>query len=161
MIFMKRRAQRGHDPDLTNLTINKYNYLPHDGDWERDGNAIGGNVHINELCFAFNLGTVVARDKFKSFCRGLANNKSIERLGIYCCCFGGEIFTMLVPFFQQNSNLRCFVIDSGSVAGNCASMLSDSLTRFNTLREFDPALKNPRHPRAGAKMSANRHHAHK
>ena len=108
-----RRQIESNDPDLTNLTINtysdKYNYLPHDGDWERDGNAIGGNVHINELCFAFNLGTVVARDKFESFCRGLANNESIEKLGIGCCAlFGGEIFTMLCPFFEKNCNLYCY-----------------------------------------------------
>ena len=51
-----RRQIKSNDPDLTNLTIEKDNYLPHDGDWERDGKGIGRNEHIKELCFAFKHG---------------------------------------------------------------------------------------------------------
>ena len=62
-----RRQIESNDPDLTNLTINKNNYRPHDGDWERDGQGIGNNEHMKELSLgglaSSDLGNAVARDK--------------------------------------------------------------------------------------------------
>ena len=134
-----RSQIESNDPDLTKLNIDARNpdFIPPDGDWARDGNAIGGNVHIKGLCFGIDLGNVVARDKFESFCAGLACNKSVEELFIRCNLFGGEIFTMLSPFFEQNSNLCCLVIYGGfHNLPNGVRFLSESLLRFNTLREF-------------------------
>ena len=108
----ERRKIEGNDPDLTELNMG--NYLPPDGDWERDGKGVGRNTHIKKLRFGSNLVDYVQvrREQFESFCEGLACNKSIEKVVIWCCgLFGGEIFTMLGPFFDRNSNLRCLYLD--------------------------------------------------
>ena len=41
---------------------------------------------------------------------------------------------MLLPFFEQNSNLRCLMVGFG---GCSTRLLSESLSRFSTLREFE------------------------
>jgi len=43
------------------------------------------------------------------FCKGLAANSSIQRLYVYAS--GGNIFSLLNPFFKQNPNLSHLVID--------------------------------------------------
>ena len=108
-----RSQIESNDPDLTKLTIDTRNpdFIPPDGDWARDGKAMGRNEHIKEICFSSDLGTVVSRDKLATFCSGLACNKSVEKIFIRCCqLFGGEIFNVLSPFFEQNSNLRCLTL---------------------------------------------------
>ena len=139
-----RRQIESNDPDLIKLTINTYNhnYIPYDGDWARDGKGIGRNEHIKELHFGFNLGIVArrhgGRDNFEAFCAGLAGNKSIKRLDIFCCeIFGGKIFNMLVPFFQQNSNLHHLRVCGGYQQPYGVRFLSESLSIFDNLRGFD------------------------
>ena len=121
-----RRKIEGNDPDVTELNLSSDDYLPPDGDWEPYGKGIGRNTHIKKLCFGFGSNLVddvqVRREQFESFCEGLACNKSIERLEIYCCgLFDGEIFDMLGPFFDRNSNLRCLYLDFDEGRGNAAS----------------------------------------
>ena len=148
-VVIERRKLRqrieSNDPNLTKLTIDTRsidylpNYLPHDGDWARDGEGIGRNEHIKELCFGSGMASAVGRTDFEAFCSGLACNKTIEKMSIHCCeLFGGEIFNMLSPFFQQNGNLHHFMF-CGSVrsAPNAVLLLSESLSRFNTLREIE------------------------
>ena len=143
-----RRQFESNYPKLDKLTIGtnvRCNlYLPHDGDWERDGKSIGKNTNIKHLGFG-SLREHVSRDEFEAFCKGLACNQSIERLEIHCCTlFGGEIFNMLGPFLEQNSNLRCLSL-FGSL-GRVANTAAEILSRFNTLKEFlylgGPEAKN-------------------
>ena len=139
-----RRQIENNDPDLKELVIGRdryqVKYHPPDGDWTRDGKAIGSNLHIKELRFAYNtFDKDVRRDNVEAFCEGLANNKSIERLRIdQCECFGGEILNIISPLLEQNPNLCCLAVrwDFAS-ALNVARRLSELLSRFNTLREFD------------------------
>ena len=151
-----RRKIEDNDPDLTELIMG--NYLPPDGDWERAGKGIGRNTHIKELCFGSNIvdDVQVRREQFESFCEGLARNKSIEKLLIWCCgLFGGEIFDMIGPFFDRNSNLRCLYLDFDEGRGNAASsvrLLSTSLARFNTLEEFECKYGNNLQGDIGAEM---------
>ena len=141
-----RRQIESNDPKLNKLTISDVglsdSYHPHDGDWERDGNGIGSNEHIKELWFGRTQNVI--REKFEAFCRGIACNKSISILKISCCAlFDGDIFNLLTPFFEQNINLRSLTLDidlrSLMLDGlpNAVRLLSASLTRFNTLREFE------------------------
>ena len=137
-----RRQIESNDPKLNKLTISDVglsgSYHPHDGDWERDGNGIGSNEHIKELWFGNLDHTHVIREKFEAFCRGIACNKSINLLTICCrALFDGDIFNLLTPFFEQNINLRSLTLDGLHNAPNAVRLLSASLTRFNTLREFE------------------------
>ena len=64
---------------------------------------------IKELCFSDDSIGKITRDEFEEFCRGLVSNKSIELLKVQCgTLFGGEIFTMLSPFLEQNCNI-CYL----------------------------------------------------
>ena len=133
-----RRQIESNDPELGKLTIDYYNYYPHDGNWERDGLGIGRNTHIKELHFASHLHSVVDRGQFEAFCRGLACNKSIEELSTWCSkLFGGEIFNNLTQFFEQNSNLHRLSVGNFGNAPNSVRLLSESLTKFSSLQEFE------------------------
>ena len=50
--------------------------------------------------------------------------------------YGGEIFNFLIPFFEQSNNLRCLRVGVGFGNANYVRFLSESLSRFNTLKEF-------------------------
>ena len=53
------------------------------------------------------------RDVLEPFLRGVSSNKSIREMGFYIMdLLGGEMFTMLGPFFKNNSNLTTIVINS-------------------------------------------------
>ena len=132
-----------NDPELKKLTIGPSNYLPPDGDWERVGQGIGRNEHIKELRFGERfIEDATHRAEFKSFCEGLACNNSVEQLEIECDqLFDGEIFEILTPFFEQNSNLcslkvKIRVIRTHNLVMQSVRFLSAALLRFNTLKEF-------------------------
>ena len=139
----KIRGQiESNDAGLVELTVSQANYYPLDGDWERDGKGIGRNTHIKELYFGTSfLDNAPQRAEFESFCEGFVGNKSIERLEIWCGqLFGGDIFNMLSPFFEQNHNLRCLKVgwgDGGTSNEKSGRLLSESLRRLNNLREFE------------------------
>ena len=142
-----RRRIEENDPKLVKLAIyigESYTecdmYRPHDGDWERDGKSVGRSIHIKELVLGDH--DSVSRHEYEVFCEGMAANKSIERLKIWNDVLsGGEIYSMMCPFFEQNSNLRCLRVGFHTLAGRFCDasvrLLSESLTRFNTLREFE------------------------
>ena len=106
---LKIRCQlEDNDPDLDKLSVCRYFYYPPDRDWEGDGKVIGRNAQIKELRLGAGLRDFVLREEIDAFCRGVSCNKPIERLNVYCNqLFGGEIFNILLPFFEQN---RTFVV---------------------------------------------------
>lgn len=97
-----RRQFEENDPQLTVLTIGyqagytqgKF-YFPPDDNWERDGIAIGRNTQITQLYIESDIDRCADRDEFEAFCRGIANNNSIQRLRINYC--GLWIFSLFSP----------------------------------------------------------------
>ena len=86
--------------------------------------------------------SLVSREDFEAFCGGFACNESVEILKIECRgLLDAEMFSLLGPFFNENSNLRRLTISgSDGFSGGlrkCSSSLLDALTKFNSLREFE------------------------
>ena len=151
-----RRQFEENDPQLTVLTIgykrritqlevpSKF-YFPPDDNWERDGIAIGRNTQITQLYIESEIDRCADRDEFEAFCRGIANNNSIQTLRINCCgLYNGDIFTMLTPFFVKNNNLRLLSlcerfdheIGSGADVSQIVRSCKLALSKFDTLTEF-------------------------
>lgn len=73
--YKKIRGQiESNYPKLNKLTIGNDYYLPPDGDWGRDGAAVGTNTHIKELRFylmhVYLMHDRVRRDELEAFCGG-------------------------------------------------------------------------------------------
>jgi len=77
------------------------------------GYFIGKNDHLKHLyfrdCDAMNI------DVIKPFFSGVSRNKSIASLDFRMDQLDGEIFTLLEPFFKNNSNLITLSIDEGDL----------------------------------------------
>ena len=72
------------------------------------GYFIGKNQHLGVLDMSMFVPTSGAsvRDVLVPFFRGVSRNKSIREIGFYSMdLLGGEMFTMLTPFFRNNHNL--------------------------------------------------------
>ena len=83
----------------------------HDMGWL--GYFVGKNDHLQKLVMTSFTPTSEAsvRDVLEPFLRGVCCNKSIPKIGfVGMDLLGGEVFTMLGPFFQ-NCNLTIAVID--------------------------------------------------
>ena len=100
-----RRQIEGNDPELNTLYIDKYNYLPPDGDWERDGKSIGRNDHIRELRFGEYEGINMGEDDFVAFYAGLSRNRSIQKLGLMFCSISDADAVTLAPSLGGNGAL--------------------------------------------------------
>ena len=86
-------------------------YYPHDGDFVRDGAAIGANQHLK--CLQFTRNYVVPLRSYKKFFQGVAKNRSIEVLA-FDRNFdhgGGEAFQILTEFFVHNKNFRELIVN--------------------------------------------------
>ena len=86
--------------------------LPSDMGWL--GYFVGQNDHLKNLFihpFTPTSGASV-RDVIVPFLRGVNRNKSIRQIG-FCAIdlLGGDLFTMLGPFFQNNYNLTVITIN--------------------------------------------------
>lgn len=126
------------DDWLTRLFIDKYGskYQPPDGDWERDGAAIGMNTHLQLLGVYTYPSTNVDMLKFFS---GAASNKSIINLYFRGCdLYNGFIFSTLLPIFDRRPNkLQYLSVINCSMESGTINMLAYVLTRFNTLKRFE------------------------
>ena len=70
------------------------------------GYFVGKNEHLRKL----NIRSF--RDVIEPFLRGVNRNKSIREIGFYDVdLLGGEMFTMLTPFFQNTYNLTTIIIN--------------------------------------------------
>ena len=70
-------------------------------DWKRLGQAMRNNLHVKILEFDDFPSGLQHDTMFPEFCRGLADNRSIEELVLDCHLLEG----MLSPFIEQNNNL--------------------------------------------------------
>eukprot|EP00579_Thalassiosira_antarctica_P030532 CAMPEP_0202030048 /NCGR_PEP_ID=MMETSP0905-20130828/64294_1 /ASSEMBLY_ACC=CAM_ASM_000554 /TAXON_ID=420261 /ORGANISM="Thalassiosira antarctica, Strain CCMP982" /LENGTH=476 /DNA_ID=CAMNT_0048593833 /DNA_START=1937 /DNA_END=3367 /DNA_ORIENTATION=+ len=143
-----KRQVESDDPDLVELKIRRRgydfshandddSYFPHADDWERDGEIIGRNTHLKVLEFS-TLNGGVAKEDVEKFFRGVANNRSIQKLRLYDCnLFGGELFSILIPFFKSNRNFECLEISCCVLERDGIDLLASVLVEFDSLKEFE------------------------
>lgn len=104
-----------NDPSITQLEITGNTYMPKCDNWAVLGSAIGRNTHIKELVVGGSFDNVhVAIDDLLDFFRGMVTNKSITKLKLVIDAhfYGGEIFTILFPFFHSNPSLDHLEIEN-------------------------------------------------
>jgi hypothetical protein len=125
-----------NNPVLLNFSIDK-GYNPPSCGWEVLGESIGRNTMLKELYIDYEpLSELGMR-----FFRGLAKNRSIKELTLYCrsrAC--GEILLYLTPFFMNNKSFESLDISYF----NCSNVPSEGrfdsleyvLEQFNGLKEL-------------------------
>jgi len=113
-------------------TFNELSLLIHGRtyDWKRLGEAIRNNTYIKVLtCGGLPFG-LQHNTLFQEFCRGLADNKSIEELRVGCNLLDG----MLSPFIEQNHNLRTLHVYRGHYQN--ITVLCETLSKSSSLQKF-------------------------
>jgi Ran GTPase-activating protein (RanGAP) involved in mRNA processing and transport len=124
-------------PNCIELEIGNDGYLPHVGDWERDGASIGRNTKLREVALNFSSGGEVAKEDLENFFHGLAANRSIKILTFTdCTLFNGEIFSILIPFFNHNQSFGSLVIEGCEMRPGFPRKLASALGEFDSLKEF-------------------------
>ena len=90
-----QRQLASNDPKRARLAVSTIV-----GDWGRLRTYIGRNTTLKELdCSLLNGDEITKRD-FNKFFRGVAYNRSIQKLLFdRCDLYGGEIFSILVTLF--------------------------------------------------------------
>ena len=103
-----------NDPSITQLEIAAGTYMPKCDNWAVLGSAIGRNTHIKELVVGNFDDVHVAIDDLLDFFRGMVTNKSITKLKLVIDAdfYGGEIFSILVPFFHSNPSFDHLEIEN-------------------------------------------------
>ena len=160
-----------NDPDVAGLTISDTDdFMDLDMTDETDqqyklaviGRAISKNTHLRELAINRH------RHGLKCFFNLLARNRSIEHLTINMVKPADadvDIISILAPFFEHNTNLRCIEIQYTTIACNASTFLSalsksgtsrlerlclqstyfqdiKAAALFNALNQFIPGLRN-------------------
>jgi len=138
-----RKIER-NDPSFTTLEIN----TEMEDNWEELGTAIGRNTHLKELILNNDNGEDILANKFRDFARGLAFNRSIQKLSI-----GGwdhsdyvareEAWEHLIHFFINNEALCSLELESRWDVGNHRELVS-ALRRFASLKEVNLYNHYPR-----------------
>ncbi len=124
-----RRLQR-NDPDVVGLTIDEGEF------WiEGAGAIIGNNTCLTTLLIVTNNDEWEEDSWLHELCRGLSHNRSIEWFSLDTneCLVELEIFPILVPFLENNQNLRCITLVDFTNPQTLISMVS-VLTKCKHLR---------------------------
>ena len=144
-----RRIKRNKVDDSNELFIQ--NHYDRVGDYRPEGAYdmrwlgyfVGKNDYLKNLYmrpFEPNTGSSV-RDAIEPFFRGISSNKSIQTIKFFggIDLLGGELFTMLTPFFQNNYNLTNITIydcDFGDEGGRLFALAIGSCTN-KSLKKLD------------------------
>ena len=114
-----------NDPSITQLEITDNTYMPKCDNWAVLGSAIGRNIHIKELVVGSFVDVHVAIDDLLDFFRGMVTNKSITKLKLVMDAnfYGGEIFTILIPFFHSNPLFDHLEIENRKYLLSCVPSL--------------------------------------
>ena len=102
-----------NDPDLDGLMLTGSDWI--DG----AGRVFGDNTSLNRVCIFDARGD---KTWLKDLYRGLSRNRTIENFSLESsslCKSDPDIFSLLSPFFEHNSNLRCIdvsLLNLGSFA---------------------------------------------
>ena len=121
-----------NNPDVTSLRVkvgdNNIGFrLAGNEEWERDaGVSIGGNTHLKKLCVE--LSPMIIEGSFKSFCKGLSSNRSIETLTFERGYLFEDTFAILSPFFERNKCLSNIEFIGCEIIGNGIHLLSKALS---------------------------------
>mmetsp|Transcript_14965 Transcript_14965/g.31719 ORF Transcript_14965/g.31719 Transcript_14965/m.31719 type:complete len:431 (+) Transcript_14965:90-1382(+) len=131
--------------DYTKLDISG-DYRPSNNDWETAGWLIGQKDNLTELRLGrlWDYSGEITRGVLEPLWKGIAQNTSITKLVLdkYHLFGGAKFFTILLVFFEQNTNLESLVIcsttndinDKGAKAlGKCLER-SKSLTHFKIIK---------------------------
>ena len=138
-----------NSPKLTSLAIGEDSpYFPgcdmdddEEEQWEAAGKYIAKHKYLTELSFGYFGG--VTTWSSKGMCKGLAHNKSIRRLKLCSdSMWEHNHLTSLLPFLQQNGNLRELILMPEEYAKlkfgpKGILMVSVTLMKFNSLTSFE------------------------
>jgi hypothetical protein len=116
--------------------------------WEELGTAVGRNTHLKELKLNNDYGEDIPANNFRDFVRGLAFNRSIQKLSI-----GGwdhsdyvareEAWEHLIQFFINNEALCSLELELRWDVGNHRELVS-ALRMFASLKEVNLYNHYPR-----------------
>ena len=99
------------------------------------GYFVGKNSYLKALNIRhFNQPSGLSvKDVMQPFLRGVSNNKSIQALNLTNSpLLGGEIFTMLAPFFKNNYQLAYITINQCDFEDNGANLFASALKSCTT-----------------------------
>jgi hypothetical protein len=107
-------------------------------DWERLGNAIGNNTQLREITFShFGVHGATETEHMLKFLRGVALNRSIQKLSLFRCNIPDEKFwDAIALFFMQNQSLENLELMSCTGRGMSHPALALTLHKFHTLKKF-------------------------
>jgi len=139
---------RNNDPKVTSLEVsfggtlyNNNHICANTVDWEKEGRYISENKHIKYLFICGSVSTNEQDiDNCKVFYRAVACNTSIRHLFLKECCFDmGEMLTILMPFFDRNSNsLVTLELNNFQDCGGYkrVDLLINALSKCTSLQRF-------------------------
>ena len=137
-----------NDPKLHSLSVyfatdDDEEEFVHSVNWEVEGKCIGESTHVKKINFdvRYEYLDEGERNNFEAFCRGVANNRSIETLSIIDSDLPEvETFASMCPFFEYNDNLREIIIPDCYIGGERTRLLAGALSRRcnkSSLRKID------------------------
>lgn len=126
---------QSNDPSLTELILGTYDdeFVPND--WALAGDCIGKNTHLEDLSIDLPKESVTEA-QFQALCRGLAHNRSIQKVTVLQHPFNGREYNMMLPFFQNNPSLLGLVIGDNCIDAEAdresTEVLAYILQKFGT-----------------------------
>lgn len=126
-----------YDPTLVSLTVGPGYYQPNDDEWEGVGESIGQHKHLKDLRI-FRTHT----DDIEMLFRGFAENTSIQTLRFtQCNFFRGEIFNVMLSFFENNHNFESLIFYY--CCFESMRFLASALSQFDSLESFSLVFVRP------------------
>ena len=125
---------RDKDPTLTGLDISVYQNI----DWENDGIYIAENKNLKSLYLSGYSREQPNKENVNSLLRAISCNRSIR-----CVNFDnnigdtGDMIRIIMPFFQNNTNLRTLHVSQLEMDDESVQLLSSALTSCGSLRRLD------------------------
>ena len=141
---------QNNDPAVTSAQVYwKKGTFVNTVDWEKQADALAnntplksfklqvlGNVSGNTVSYRPN-GYNVNRANFEAFCKGLANNRTIEWLNIQIMSLPANLMDMLSPMIEHNPNLCQLEMNTCEMNYAACRVLTSALSR----RENKSSLK--------------------
>ena len=125
------RSLKENDPDLLEVVVvhksgdfrvGNYYYCPQNArDFGWLGYFIGKSTNLKKLYLWSNPFQLFISNAVELFCRGVNSNRSVLRIYFYKMeLSGGEIFRLLGPFLENNSNLSELGVEECTLGPGCA-----------------------------------------
>ena len=107
------------------------------------GHYLGNNTSLRELRFDFKLGDPglfekVIEKEIDVFTKGFNNNKHIQKVVFHGLePKHGDLFTKMIPFFENNNNLTCIEVSSCMLLTEGCRLLSNAIEGCKSLACFE------------------------